>query len=129
MALLGEGLANRVRGRVLLDLPLLEEGAAHAVVYGHGGAEGAEAAPAADGAKEYPTAPTTKRHVASDRYLFLSCSVHYTEDEEEEDAVPLFTCSKAHRSMDHNWPSVIFCSLESSQGSIYRLEKHGNIGN
>ena len=42
----------------------------------------------------------------------------------------IFTCGKARRSMDHNWPSVCLSSLcESSQGSLYRPEKHGNIGN
>ena len=39
----------------------------------------------------------------------------------------IFTCGEASRSMDHNWPFV--CPFESSQGSLYRPEKHGNIGN
>ena len=38
----------------------------------------------------------------------------------------IFTCGEARRSMDHNWP---LASFESSQGSLYRPEKHGNIGN
>ena len=36
--------------------------------------------------------------------------------------------AKQCRSMDHNWPFVV-CPFESSQGSLYRPEKHGNIGN
>ena len=38
-----------------------------------------------------------------------------------------FTCGEARRSMDHNWP--LLASLQSSQGSLYRPEKHGIIGN
>ena len=34
--------------------------------------------------------------------------------------------AKQRRSMDHNWPRPL---LQSSQGSLYRPEKHGNIGN
>ena len=42
----------------------------------------------------------------------------------------LFTCGEAGRSMDHNWPLFVVClSCQSSQGSLYRPEKHGNIGN
>ena len=40
-----------------------------------------------------------------------------------------FTCGEACRSMDHNWPRLSSLLLESSQGSLYRPEKHGNIGN
>ena len=39
----------------------------------------------------------------------------------------VFTCGEARRSMDHNWP--LASSFESSQGSLYRPEKHRIIGN
>ena len=61
---LGEGLSDRIRGRVPLNLStLLQQGAAYAVVHGDGGAgEGVEAAPAAHGAEERPAAAATERH-------------------------------------------------------------------
>ena len=41
---------------------------------------------------------------------------------------PIFTYGEARRSMDHNWPSFVR-PFESSQESLYRPEKHWNIGN
>ena len=40
--------------------------------------------------------------------------------------VEFLPAAKQRRSMDHNWPRLL---SQSSQESIYRPEKHGNIGN
>ena len=74
---------------------------------------------------QWPYRPVSKERAMTNGpmilYDFHFLCIHMKE-------MRIFTYGEARRSMDHNWPSVV-CPCESSQESLYRPEKHWNMGN